>query len=77
MINSTKNGLRQKCHGFRHIQVDPLAGVRPFAGVDVSHYLPGEGGERVWVTWVQAAMGLTSSPYQSVQGMAFTEEMIF
>jgi hypothetical protein len=24
MINSTKNGLRQKCHGFRHIRVDPL-----------------------------------------------------
>jgi hypothetical protein len=24
MINSTKNGLRQKCHAFRHIRVDLL-----------------------------------------------------
>jgi hypothetical protein len=47
------------------------AGVRPFAGVDGSHYFPGETDERVWETWVQAAMGLTSSPYQ------FAEEMIF
>jgi hypothetical protein len=53
------------------------AGVRPFVGVDVSHYFPGETDTRVWETWVRAAMGLTLSPYQSVQGMAFAEEMIF
>jgi hypothetical protein len=54
------------------------AGVRPFAGVDVSHYFPGETAERDWERWVRATMGLTSSPYQSIQeGMAFAEEMIF
>jgi hypothetical protein len=26
MTNSTKNGLRQKCHAFRHIRVDPFLG---------------------------------------------------
>jgi hypothetical protein len=52
-------------------------GVRRFTGVDVSHYFPGEDGERVWETWVWAAIGLTSSPYQLIQGMGFAEEMIF
>jgi hypothetical protein len=27
MTNSTKNGLRQKCHAFPHIRVDPLSHI--------------------------------------------------
>jgi hypothetical protein len=52
-------------------------GIWPFAGVDLTHYFPGETDEKVWESWTRAAMGLTSSPYQSVQGMAFAEEVIF
>jgi hypothetical protein len=30
----------------------------------------------VWETWLRAAMGLKSSPYQAVQGLSFAEEVI-
>jgi hypothetical protein len=45
--------------------------LRPLAGVDLTHYFPRETDEKVWESWTRAAMGLTSSPYQSVQGMHY------
>lgn len=51
--------------------------VRSLAGVDLTHYfLAGTKNVR-WECWMQAAMGLTSSPYQAIQAMAFAEEMIW
>jgi hypothetical protein len=50
--------------------------IRSLAGVDLTHYTK-EGKEgTVWECWHRAAMGLTSSPYQACQGMAFAEEVI-
>jgi hypothetical protein len=50
--------------------------IRSLAGVDLTHYTKeGEKGV-VWECWQWAAMGLTSSPYQACQGMAFAEEVI-
>jgi hypothetical protein len=51
-------------------------GVRPYAVVDLTHYFPDGSRERVWEAWGWAAMGLTSSPFQAVQGMAYAEEVI-
>jgi hypothetical protein len=60
--------------------------VRPYAGVDFTLFFPmategvalGEDGlpsllqsVSVWEAWLRAAMGLKSSPYQSVQGLGF------
>jgi hypothetical protein len=52
-------------------------GVRPYAGVDLTHYFPDGSRERVWEAWGWAAMGLTLSPFQAVQGMAYAAEVIF
>lgn len=50
--------------------------IRSLAGVDLTHYTK-EGKEGVvWECWHRAAMGLTSSPYQACQGMAFAEKVI-
>jgi hypothetical protein len=50
--------------------------IQSLAGVDLTHYTKeGEKGV-VWECWQRAAMGLTSSPYQACQGMAFAEEEI-
>jgi hypothetical protein len=50
--------------------------IRSLAGVDLTLYTKeGEKGI-VWECWQRAAMGLTSSPYQACQGMAFAEEVI-
>jgi hypothetical protein len=65
--------------------------LRPYAGVDFTLFFPlaEEGVEldpdgkpsahqtaTVWETWLRAAMGLKSSPYQAVQGLGFAEEVV-
>jgi hypothetical protein len=50
--------------------------LKPLAGVDFTKYFPHEDGGKVWEAWCRAAMGLKSSPYQAVQGMAYAEEFI-
>jgi hypothetical protein len=51
--------------------------IRSLAGVDLTHYtIAGKSADIVWECWHRAAMGLTSSPYQACQGMAFAEEVI-
>jgi hypothetical protein len=40
-----------------------------YAGVDLSQ-------DRVWEAWGRAAMGLTPSPFQAVQRMAYAKEVI-
>eukprot|EP00978_Attheya_sp_CCMP212_P005652 scaffold12675_cov60-Attheya_sp.AAC.2 len=50
--------------------------LRPLAGVDFTKYFPSEDGGVVWEAWQRAAMGLRSSPYQAVQGVAFAEEVV-
>jgi hypothetical protein len=50
--------------------------IRSLAGVDLTHYRKAGKEGVVWEFWQQAAMGLTSCPYQACQGMAFVEEVI-
>jgi hypothetical protein len=51
--------------------------LQVLAGVDLTHYFPqGDTGSKVWEVWLRAAMGLRSSPYQAVQAMGVTEEVI-
>ena len=51
--------------------------VRPYAGVDLSHYAnKNSKQEQVWERWTRAPMGLTTSPYQACQAVAFAEEFI-
>jgi hypothetical protein len=50
--------------------------LRPLAGVDFTKYFPSEDGSVVWEAWQRAAMGLRSSPYQAVQGVAYAEEEV-
>jgi hypothetical protein len=50
--------------------------IRSLAGVDLTHYTHEGRTRNVWECWQRAAMGLTSSPYQACQGMAFAEEII-
>mmetsp|Transcript_22921 Transcript_22921/g.34753 ORF Transcript_22921/g.34753 Transcript_22921/m.34753 type:complete len:190 (+) Transcript_22921:3626-4195(+) len=51
--------------------------VRPLTGVDLTHYFPGKvAGVPVWETWLKAAMGLKSSPYQASQGCCVADEVI-
>ena len=50
--------------------------VRPYAGVDLSHYASQANDEIVWERWTRAPMGLTTSPYQACQGVAFAEEVV-
>jgi hypothetical protein len=61
--------------------------LRPYAGVDFTLFFPlgsldedgKPGGQQtvtVWETWLRAAMGLKSSPYQAVQALGFAEEVI-
>jgi hypothetical protein len=50
--------------------------IRSLAEVDLTHYTKEVRSGVVWECWQQAAMGLTSSPYQACQGMAFAEELI-
>jgi hypothetical protein len=50
--------------------------LRALAGVDLSHYFPGEKEGPLWETWQRAAMGLRSSPFQCVQAMGVAEEVI-
>jgi hypothetical protein len=49
--------------------------ICPLAGVDLMHYVPDGAGRVVWECWQRTAMGLTLSPYQACQGMAFAEEV--
>ena len=48
--------------------------LKPLAGVDFTKYFPHEDGGKVWEAWCRAAMGLKSSPYQAVQGMAYADD---
>ena len=48
--------------------------LRSLCGVDLTHCF-GEGTEDLCETWHQAAMGVTPSPCQAVQGMAFAREV--
>jgi hypothetical protein len=56
--------------------------LRPYTGVDFTLFFPTErsmgpnGASTVWKTWLRAAMGLKSSPYQAVQALGFAEEII-
>jgi hypothetical protein len=50
--------------------------IRPYAGVDLSHFFPSKDGTKVWESWWRNAMGLTSSPYCCCQAMGFAEEII-
>jgi hypothetical protein len=50
--------------------------LRALAGVDFSHYFPGEKEGPLWETWQQAAMGLRSSPFHCVQAMGVVEEVV-
>lgn len=51
--------------------------VRPLTGVDLTHYFPGDLNDSVvWETWLRAAMGLKSSPYQAGQGCCVADEVI-
>lgn len=50
--------------------------LRSLTGVDLTLYAPEAQGRLLWECWQRAAMGLTSSPYQACQGMAFAEEVI-
>jgi hypothetical protein len=45
------------------------------ARVNLTHYTEEGRSGVVWKCWQRAAMGLTSSPYQACQGMAFVEEL--
>jgi hypothetical protein len=51
--------------------------IRPFAGVDITHFFKEESDEvKRWETWYRAAMGLTSSPYQACQAMGYVKEVM-
>ena len=50
--------------------------VRPYAGVDLTHYAAKTGEETIWERWTRAPMGLTTSPYQACQAVAFAEEVV-
>jgi hypothetical protein len=53
----------------------------PYAWVDFTLFFPTagstgpNGANTVWETWLRAAMGLKSSPYQAVQVLGFAEEI--
>ena len=59
---------------FLNFMLDPK--IRPLAGVDLTLYIYGGRVGTLWECWQRAAMGLTSSPYQACQGMAYLEEVI-
>jgi hypothetical protein len=53
--------------------------VRPFAGVDLTPYFPEELASLkrlLWEHWTHCGMGIIFSPYTSIQGTAFAEEII-
>jgi len=50
--------------------------LKPYAGVDLTHYFPNPDGSSVWECWQRALMGCKSSPYQAVQGMMVADEFI-
>jgi hypothetical protein len=56
--------------------------LRRYAGVGFTLFFPTTGcmgpneASTVWETWLRAAMGLKSSPYQAVQALGFAEEII-
>ena len=51
--------------------------LRPYVGVDLSHYLKSQSGKQHhWMCWHRAGMGLKSSPSQACQGMMVAEEVM-
>ena len=51
--------------------------IRPYAQVDLSHHQTKDDSDtRVWERWTQAPIGLTTSPYQACQAVAFAEEFV-
>lgn len=53
--------------------------VKKMCGVDFTLYFPNEveaGVGHLWERWGRCAMGLTTSPYQAIQGMMWARELI-
>jgi len=55
--------------------------VQDLAGIDLTPFFPDEAvaagtPQSLWERWVRSAMGLKSSPYNTIQGMLFAEEII-
>jgi len=55
--------------------------VQKSAGIDVTPFFPEELTRKrelkaIWLRWVRSAMGLKSSPYNSIQGILVAEEVI-
>jgi hypothetical protein len=59
---------------FLNFMLHPL--IRPYTGVDLTHFFLSEDGSKVWESWWRNAMGLTSSPYCCCQAMGIAEEII-
>ena len=51
---------------------------RSYCGVDLMFYddKEAEHDGKTWELWMRVTIGLTSSPYEAVQGMGFVEEVI-
>lgn len=54
--------------------------IQSYAGIDLTPFFWEEALEKethtLWERWVRSAMGLRSSPYNTIQGMLFAEEVI-
>jgi hypothetical protein len=55
--------------------------VQMLAGIDLTPFFPEELTKKkelkaIWLRWVRSAMGLKSSPYNSIQGILVVEEVI-
>ncbi|CAJ1943751.1 unnamed protein product [Cylindrotheca closterium] len=50
--------------------------LQKLAGVDFTKYFPDPSQSTVWECWHRALMGVKSSPYQAVQGMTVSDEVI-
>jgi hypothetical protein len=55
--------------------------VQRLAGIDITPFFPEELAKQkrmkvLWLRWVRRAMGLKNSPYNTIQGILFAEEVI-
>jgi len=51
--------------------------LRPFCGVDLKPYFPGESeNNTVWERWVRCMMGMKFSPYVCIKGLLIALEMV-
>lgn len=58
---------------FLNFPLDPK--VRPYAGVDLTHY-SGQNRDLRWLRWSRCLMGFKPSPYNSAQTFSWAEEII-